>query len=74
MANIFVHIIIMLILLLTGCASKLPPSPPTLPALSLAEKIQTVENYLPVKGWFRWSEKTLRRKNSGTYGNLYKKD
>ena len=59
MANIFIHIIIIFTLLITGCASKLPPPTSTLPAVSLSEKIHRVENYLPEKGWLRWSEKTL---------------
>ena len=59
MANLFIHIIIIFTLLITGCASKLSPPTSTLPAVSLSEKIHIVENYLPVKGWFRWSEKTL---------------
>lgn len=59
MANIFVHIIIMFTLLVTGCASKLPPAPSTLHERSLAERIHTIENYLPVKGWFKWSDATL---------------
>ena len=59
MANLFIHIIIIFTLLIAGCASKLSPPTSTLPAVSLSEKIHIVENYLPVKGWFRWSEKTL---------------
>ena len=59
MANIFIHIIIIFTLLITGCASKLPPPPSALPPVSLSEKIHRVENYLPEKGWLRWSEKTL---------------
>ncbi len=30
-----------------------------MPALSLSYRIHSVENGLPVKGWFKWSEKTL---------------
>jgi CubicO group peptidase (beta-lactamase class C family) len=59
MANIFIHIIIIFTLLITGCASKLPPPPSTLPAHSLEKRIDEVENRMPVKGWFKWSEKTL---------------
>jgi CubicO group peptidase (beta-lactamase class C family) len=59
MAKIFVHFITIICLLILGCAPKLPPLPSTLPALSHTERIHTVENYLPVWGWFRWSEKTL---------------
>ena len=59
MAKIFVHFIIIISLLILGCAPKLPPLPSTLPALSHTERIHTVENHLPVKGLLKWSEGTL---------------
>ena len=59
MANIFIHIIIIFTLLISGCGSKVPPPPSALPAHDLAERIHTIENNLPVKTWFRWSKKTL---------------
>ena len=58
MANIFVHLIVIVSLIITGCVSNLPP-PSTLPTHSLAERIDAVENRMPVKEWFKWNEKTL---------------
>ena len=59
LANIFVHFIVIISLIIAGCVSSLPPPPSTLPTHSLAERIDAVENRIPVKGWFRWNEKTL---------------
>ena len=59
MANIIFHTILIISLFITGCASKLPPPPSSIPAHSLAERIDAVENRMPVKGWFKWSEETL---------------
>ncbi|MFC1882156.1 serine hydrolase domain-containing protein [Thermodesulfobacteriota bacterium] len=59
MANIFVHSIVIISLIITGCVSSLPPPPSTLPTHSLAERIDAVENHMPVKEWFKWNEKTL---------------
>jgi CubicO group peptidase (beta-lactamase class C family) len=59
MAKIFVHFIIIISLLILGCAPKLPPLPSTLPALSHTERIHTVENHLPVKGLLKWSKGSL---------------
>jgi CubicO group peptidase (beta-lactamase class C family) len=59
LANIFVHSIIIISLIITGCVSSLPPPPSTWPIHSLAERIDAVENSMPVKGWFKWNEKTL---------------
>jgi CubicO group peptidase (beta-lactamase class C family) len=57
--NIFIHFIVIVFLIITGCVSSLPPPPSTLPTHSLAERIDAVENRMPVKGWFQWNEKTL---------------
>ena len=59
MATIFVHFIVMLSLIIAGCVSSLPPSSSTLPAHSLAERIDSVENRMPVREWLKWNEKTL---------------
>ena len=59
MANIIFHTILIISLFIAGCASKLPPPPSTLPAHSLAQRIDTVENRMPIREWFKWSEKTL---------------
>ena len=60
MANIIFHSILIISLFITGCASRLPPPPSSiLPARSLVERIDAVENRMPVKGWFKWSEETL---------------
>ena len=59
MTNIFIHSILIISLIITGCVSSLPPPPSTLPTRSLAEGIDAVENRMPVKGWFQWNEKTL---------------
>ena len=59
LANMFVHFIVIISLIIAGCVSSLPPPPSTLPAHSLAERIEAVENRIPVKGWFRWNEKIL---------------
>ena len=59
LATIFVHFIVLLFFIITGCASSLPPPSSTLPAHSLAERIDSVENRMPVKEWFKWNEKTL---------------
>jgi CubicO group peptidase (beta-lactamase class C family) len=59
MANIIFHTILIISLFITGCASKLPPPPSSIPARSLAERIDAVEKRMPVKEWFKWSEATL---------------
>ena len=53
------HFIVILLLVLTGCVSSLPPSPSRLATDSLTERIDAVENHIPVKEWFKWSEKAL---------------
>ena len=58
-ATILVHFIVFLFLIITGCASSLPPPPSTLALQSLAERINAFENRMPVQEWFKWSEKTL---------------
>ena len=57
--NILIYSIVIISLVITGCVSSLPPPPSTLPTHFLAERIYAVENRIPVKGWFQWSEKTL---------------
>jgi len=59
LANLFVHSIVIISLIITGCVSSLPPPPSKLPTHSLAERIDAVENHIPVKEWFKWNEKTL---------------
>ena len=59
LGNIFVHSIVIFSLIITGCVSSLPPPPSKLPTHSLAERIDAVENHIPVKEWFKWNEKTL---------------
>jgi len=45
--------------LLSGCVSTAPPPPSSLPTNFVEERITTVENHIPVKGWFQWTEKTI---------------
>lgn len=59
MVNIFIHSIVIISLIIAGCGSSLPPPPSTLPTHSLAERLDAVENRMPVKEWFKWNEKTL---------------
>ena len=59
LANLFVHSIVIISLIITGCVSSLPPPTSKLPTHSLAERIDAVENHIPVKEWFKWNEKTL---------------
>jgi len=59
LANIFIHSIVIISLIITGCVSSLPPPPSTLPTQTLAERIDAVESHMPVKEWFKWNEKTL---------------
>jgi CubicO group peptidase (beta-lactamase class C family) len=59
MANIFVHLIVIFFLIVTGCVSSISPPPFTLPTNTLDERIAAVENRLPVKGWSKWNVMTL---------------
>ena len=59
MANIYVHFFIIISLIITGCVSSLPPPFSKFQAPSLAERIDSVENRMPVREWFKWNEKTL---------------
>jgi CubicO group peptidase (beta-lactamase class C family) len=44
---------------ITGCVSSFPPPRSTLPTNSLTERIDVIENYLPVKKWSKWDEISL---------------
>ena len=59
LANIFVQLIVIVSLIVTGCDSSLPHLPSTLPANSLAVRIAAFENHIPVKEWFKWNEKAI---------------
>jgi len=59
LANVFVHLIVIISLIIAGCVSSSPPPFSTIPPNSLSERISIVENRIPVKEWFKWNEKTI---------------
>jgi CubicO group peptidase (beta-lactamase class C family) len=59
LANVYVRLFIIICLIITGCVSNVPPSPTTFSTSSVEERIDAIENHLPVKRWSGWDQKTL---------------
>jgi CubicO group peptidase (beta-lactamase class C family) len=57
--QIYIKFFIIISLIGTGCVSSLTPPLSTFQAQSLAERIDSTENRMPVREWFKWNEKTL---------------